>query len=447
MSLSVVEAANSSPDATALILDGQALSFSALAARVREKQLDLAGHPLGVARALVCKPVLASLLELYACVESHIPVALLSPKLASERERMLRTAVSLCRLAPGALAIVFTSGSSGEPKGVELSRRAFEAAAEASAARLGWREDDRWLLGLSFAHIGGLSIITRCLAARRPAVVVSASRFSPREVAHAIERDRVTLLSLVPTQLRQFLELAPPWKPPAHLRAVLLGGAAADPALVKAGRAHGWPLLLTYGMTETCSQIATQPPEEIAQGNTDSSAPPLPGFELRIVDDGIQVRSPTLLTAYQPPGQHADPRTPGGLLGGWLVTEDLGRIDARGRLEVLGRRDDVIVTGGEKVMPQEVERVLASCAGIRAVCVFGIADPVWGQLVAAAVVLEDQALDLAGLREAIRSRLSPHQRPRRLAILDALPLSESGKLDRRALARLSPERLTTLEFS
>ena len=272
-------------------------------------------------------------------------------------------------------------------------------------------------------------------------VVVSATRFSPHEVAHAIERDGVTLLSLVPTQLRQFLELSPAWTPPAHLRAVLMGGAAADPALVKTGRAHGWPLLLTYGMTETCSQIATQSPSEHDQA--DSSAPPLSGFELRIVDDGIQVRSPTLLTAYQPPGHHADPRT----ADGWLVTQDVGRIDSRGWLEVLGRRDDVIVSGGEKVMPLEVERVLASNAGIRAVCVFGIADPVWGQLVAAAIVLEDQALDLAGLREAIRSRLSSHQRPRRLAILDALPLSESGKIDRRALARLSPERLTTLEFS
>ncbi len=440
MSLSVIEAAARTPTAVALIIDGQAISFADLAARVRERQQELAGASHGLARAIVCRPVLASLLELYACMESHLPVALLSPKLSPEREGALRTAIASFRPTDGALAIVFTSGSGGEPKGVELSRRAFEAAANASAARLGWREDDRWLLGLSFAHIGGLSIITRCLAARRPAVVVSANRFSASEVAHALQRDRATLLSLVPTQLHQFLELAPAWKPPEHLRAVLLGGAAADPALVKTGRARGWPLLLTYGMTETCSQIATQPPTE---SEDETSAPPLPGFELRIVDDGIQVRSPTLLTTYQPIGVHPDPRT----ADGWLVTEDLGRIDTRGRLEVLGRRDDVIVTGGEKVMPLEVERVLASSAGIRAVSVFGIADAVWGQLVAAAIVLDAQALDLRGLRETIRSRLSSFQRPRRLAILDELPLSPSGKVDRRALARLSPERLTALEFS
>ncbi len=449
-SFSVVKAASEAENRTALIIDGQAISFGELAGRVRETQVALADLPVEGARPLVCQPYLPSLLELYACLESGIPVALLSPKLTPARETALRRAISTFRPsihgdAASAMAIVITTGSSGEPTGVELSRGAFAAAAEASGARLGWREDDRWLLGLSFAHVGGLSILTRCLAARRPVVVVSASRFSAHELARAIERDRVTLLSLVPTQLRQFFELTPRWDPPAHLRAVLLGGAAADPALLRTGRERGWPLLATYGMTETCSQIATQPPEDLARPVSEgqTSAPPLPGFELRIVDDGIQVRSPTLLTTYQPVGSHPDPRT----ADGWLVTQDFGRIDPAGRLEVLGRRDDLIVTGGEKVVPLEVERVIASCAGVRAVCVFGVPDPVWGQRVAAAIVLEDQLLNLAGLQEAMRSRLSSHQRPRRLAILEEMPLSESGKIDRKALARLSPERLTLLEFS
>jgi O-succinylbenzoic acid--CoA ligase len=224
-----------------------------------------------------------------------------------------------------------------------------------------------------------------------------------------------------------------------------LGGAAADLALLETGRARGWKLLTTYGMTETCSQIATQLPEELDQTPLErvTSLPLLPGFEVRIVDDGIQVRSQTLLTTYQPLGAHPDPRT----ADGWLVTQDLGRIDSRGRLEVLGRRDDLIVSGGEKVMPVEVERVIASCTGVRSACVFGLADGVWGQLVAAAIVLEGQLLNLAELRAAILTRLSSHQRPRRLAILDELPLTAAGKVDRRALARLTPERLTTLEFS
>ncbi len=350
MIFSVLRAASEAGPRKALVIDGQAISFDDLAGRVRATQVALAGHPLGVAKSIVCKPYLASLLELYACLESRIPAALLSPKLVPEQERALCAAIATFRptspsntgVDDGAMAIVFTSGSSGEPKGVELSRGAFKAAAEASAERLGWREDDRWLLGLSFAHVGGLSILTRCLAARRPVVIVSASRFSAGEVAHAIERDRVTLLSLVPTQLRQLLDLQPIWRPPAHLRSVLLGGAAADDALLEAGRARGWPLLVTYGMTEACSQIATQPPEELDQTPLErgNSLPLLPGFEARIVDDCIQVRSPTLLTNYQPRGAHPDPRT----ADGWLVTQDLGRIDARGRLEVLGRRDDLIIS-------------------------------------------------------------------------------------------------------
>jgi acyl-CoA synthetase (AMP-forming)/AMP-acid ligase II len=197
-------------------------------------------------------------------------------------------------------------------------------------------------------------------------------------------------------------------------------------------------------MTETCSQIATQPPDDLGRATPSAaiSAPLLPRFEVRLVDDVVQVRSPTLLTRYQPVGAHPDPRT----ADGWLVTQDIGRIDAGDRLEILGRRDDLIVTGGEKVMPLEVEQVIASCPGVRAASAFGIADPVWGQLVAAAVVAEE-AFDLGALRAILAARLSSHQRPRRLAILDELPVTAGGKVDRRALAKLSSQQLTPLQFS
>ncbi len=331
------------------------------------------------------------------------------------------------------LAIVATSGSSGSPRGVELSRAACAASARASAANLGWRDDDLWALVLPWSHVGGLSILLRCLHARRPVLVCG--RFDPQRTARALERHRATLLSLVPTMLDLLLELPERAFPPPSLRAVLLGGAAAPETLVARARARGVPVLRTYGMTETCSQVATERPDRPHEGLR-----ALAGVELRVRAGEIEVRGPMLATGYRPGGPL--PRT----ADGFFRTGDLGSITQDGRLVVHGRADDRINTGGEMVVPDEIEAALRDVPGIADALVFGLDDPRWGQIVAAALVPAGTPPADHALAAAIAVRLGPARRPRRIAWLDEMPRTGPAKPDRREAARLAGARLVPLRY-
>lgn len=458
-SLSLLAAARQAAQRAALVVDGQEHTFASLAPRVERCLAFLRAQPLAQAPwprvALHADNRLETALWLYALLELGVTAVLLHPRLVDrERAALLydcKPALVLGAdggepaVVPGApprdapppagpggpLAILYTSGTTGRPKGAMLSRRAFLAAAQASAANLGWQADDRWLLCMPLAHVGGLSILTRCLIARRTAVLLRGA-FEPAAVAAAVQRDRVTLLSVVPTMLRRLLELTPQWTPPAHLRAVLLGGAAASAELLQAAAARGVPVLTTYGLTEACSQVTTQrygTPPAAEQG----SGEPIAGLTLRISrEDGqLQLRGPTLFDGYWPPGPQALPLTP----DGFFATGDLGHLDAQGRLHVLSRRTDLIVTGGENVYPVEVEQALERCPGVAAACVVGVPDAEWGQLVVAAVVARDRPPSLDELRRELRDRLAAYKHPRRLVLLPALPLNPTGKLDRAAVAR------------
>lgn len=443
MTLSVLDAARESAHQPALVLDNQVVTYGELATLVRRRVPELLIDDRQTPLPLVCEPALPTLVTLFACFEARRPVALLHPRWpAAQRERIAESCARF-RLShaaddEAALVVAFTSGSTGEPKGVELSRRAILASAAASADRLGWRPDDRWLLALSFAHVGGLSVLTRCLLARRPVVLGGGARFSAAAVARLMANDRVTLASLVPTQLAQLLADSTLARPPASLRALLLGGAAASRHLLERAGDLGWPVLTTYGLTEACSQVATERPG-LAHRRAQRGADPLAGVEVRCRAGRIEVRSPVLFTAYHTSnGAHPalDP-------DGWFQTQDLGRIDGAGRLHVFGRADDLITTGGEKVAPVEVEQEIEGCVGVREACVFGVADPIWGQRLAAALtVAPDFRLEV--LVSWIRDRLAPFQRPRLVALLEALPVTEGGKLDRRAVAALSEPLLHPL---
>lgn len=344
------------------------------------------------------------------------------------------------------LAIVSTSGTTGRPKGAVLSRGAFLASAEASAKNLGWRGDDRWLVCMPLAHVGGLSIVTRCVIARRAMVLLP--RFDPGLVLAAIRRDRVSLLSVVPTMLRAMLE-ADPSGALAGPRAILLGGAAAPAALLDACAERRVRALTTYGLTEACSQVTTQPPRDPSI-RLAGSGPPLDGFDLRIAGEGgeplppgtsgrILIAGPALFDGYLTGEGTVDPARAAGLYD----TGDVGELDERGHLHVHARRTDLIVTGGENVYPAEVEQALERCPGVRRALVFGVPDERWGQIVAAVIEADPARASGADLRGSIAdlaSRdLAPHKRPRRLAIAAALPLTPSGKVDRGgALARFAP---------
>jgi O-succinylbenzoic acid--CoA ligase len=364
-------------------------------------------------------------LELYALFELGFPALLLHPRLTPTETRACVEEVDKEALGcPGLLAVLFTSGVSGRPKAVLLSRRAFAASASATAELLGWREQDRWLACLPFAHVGGLSIVTRCLLGRRPLVLLP--RFEPSAFADAISRHQVTLASLVPTMLDRLLDELPSWRPPRHLRAVLIGGTAVTPAFLTRARARCVPVVTTYGMTETCSHVALD-------------GVPLRGVELRIDRDRIYLRGPMLMEGYAPPHDRPAPIDE----AGWFASGDRGRL-IDGRLEVWGRADDVIITGGENVDPGEVERALEGVEGIRAACVFSVEDARWGQVVAAAVV--GPRADLSRVVAALGQRLAPHKRPRRIAVLDALPLLASGKIDRVAARAVARARLMPVAY-
>lgn len=332
--------------------------------------------------------------------------------------------------------IVFTSGTTGRPRGVVLSAGNHLASARAAAARLGADASDRWLACLPLHHVGGLAVLLRAVIAG--GTVVLQRGFDPHTVARALRDDGVTQLSLVPTALRRLLDV--PEATPCGLRVLLLGGARSERALVEAARASGWPVAPTYGLTETCSQIVTARPDEEVRGDGFVGWP-LDGAEVRIVaPDGATAPAgaPGVITvrgAMLASGTLGDDGAIAALApSGLLRTADRGVLDADGCLTVLGRADDVIVSGGENVTPEEVEAVLLAHPAVADAGVAGVPDVEWGEVVCAWVVPRAGAAPtLAELRDGCGERLARHKLPRRLVLVSSLPRTPSGKLKRRLL--------------
>ena len=332
--------------------------------------------------------------------------------------------------------LVFTSGSTGRPKAAALTWANHFWSAWASAARLGLHRDDAWLLQLPLYHVGGLATVFRCVLYGIPLVL------PPREGPFDPDLFRTlpfarppTLISLVPTMLYRLLDAGvDPWP---GLRVVLVGGAAALPSLLEEARARGWPLALTYGMTETASQVATAEPE-LAARKPGTVGTPLLFTRVVIRDDAgqalspgeegeITVRGPTVFAGYWGNAE----ATARALRRGWLYTGDLGYLDEEGHLWVRGRRAFTINTGGEKVHPQEVEAVLSQHPAVAEVCVVGVPDPEWGQRVAAAVVLRPESrISPEELARFCRQRLAGYKVPRVWAFWPRLPRTPTGKIDR-----------------
>lgn len=448
--LSIVAAARDEPRADCLIVGPDRLSYAEVAERVRTamSHLEAQGVDAGQRVALAPEADLDSIIWLYALFELGCPAVLLHPRSTpSERERILDRAkpahfiesavpsTSACTTVPSTtsvpsdrtLAVVYTSGTSGHGRGAKLSRRAFIASEAAHAANLGWKDDDRWLLCMPPAHVGGLSILTRCLIARR-CVVLSPGAFDPSRAIDVMERSRVTLASVVPTMLRRLLACeSPVWRPSPHLRAVLVGGAPFPAPLRSLATERGVVAVATYGCTEACSQVATQ---SLAQAGTPGCGAALRGIEVRIEQGEIQIRGDVLMDGYLEEESAGSVE----MSEGWLRTGDAGSWLSDGQLSVQGRLDDVIVTGGENVAPQEVEAWLETVPGVLGACVFGVPDDEWGQRVVAAIVEGSSKPDYARMRDRLRRELAPHKRPKKLCLLESLPLNRSGKVDRLAVA-------------
>jgi O-succinylbenzoic acid--CoA ligase len=278
-------------------------------------------------------------------------------------------------LLAGGPLIVHTSGTTGEPKPVTLSSENIEASARGTAELLDIRDDDRWLVPLPLHHVGGLMVLLRSVIYATTAVI-------------AQHDPEATLASMVPTQLVRGLDAGMP-----RLRAILLGGGPVPPQLRRPG------VLETYGMTETTSSATID-------------GRPLPGVDVRIADDGEILVSGPIVAG-----------------GGTLATGDLGRMED-GRLIVVGRKSELIITGGENVAPAEVEAVLTAHPDVSDAAVVGRPDPEWGEAVVALVVGD---ADPDALRAHCRERLAPFKVPKRFERVRELPRSPSGKLLRREL--------------
>jgi len=393
-------AAAQRPERIALEAPDGALTYGQLLAAAR---IDVAP---GGRVALALAPGLEFAVALHACLLARATAMPVDPRLGEAEQAALLASADLVVDGPlrgsGAAEpvapddgdtalVVHTSGTTAAPRAVELSFGNVQANALGSAVALGLDPDERWLCPLPLSHVGGLMVLLRSAIYGTRAVLGDAERAT---------EDDITMVSLVPTQLRRLLAAGA--RPGARLRVVLLGGAAATPDLLEEARTAGWPVRATYGLTQACSQVAVD-------------GRPLPGLAVTLADDGeILVEGPTVSG------------------GGVLRTGDLGRFDDRGRLEIVGRKSDTIVTGGENVAPAEVEAALLAHPAVADAGVFGRPDPEWGEAVTASVVLRAPA-DPQELRAWVAGRLARFKVPKAVEVTETLPRNASGKLLRREL--------------
>ncbi|WPL12591.1 AMP-binding protein [Thiorhodovibrio litoralis] len=345
----------------------------------------------------------------------------------------------------GSLALVVqTSGSSGGRKAAMLSAQALYASCERINQRLGLAANDLWLCALPRQHIGGLAIGYRCALAG--AGMLLHPGFDAGRVAADLWRHPVTHLSLVPAMLARLLDQCP--RPPQWLRVLLIGGQALDSRLAQRALAAGWPLHLGYGMTETCSFIASRKladldeagdgREEGARG--EGGLEPLPDVQLEAPacasgesPSPLRLRAPMLMMGYANPRRR--PRL--GLdADGWLRTADLACLSDTSGLRVLGRADDQLVIGGVNVQPGMIEAQISQCADVSRCVLVGLPEPVWGHVL---VAFYQGAISAAALDAWCREHLSSPRRPRLFLPMRDWPLLASGKDNRARLREIAAD--------
>ncbi len=434
--LSAAAAAN--PDRVALVDGDRRISYAELdhEASITARRLRALGVTSG-ARVATTLPAGAELVVLlHAAIRAGAALAPLDPNLPeSKRAALLEplapalviddarqlsgAAEEADRGSPDeidfdqALCVIHTSGSGGVPKPVTLTCANHLWSAVGSGMRIGMRPDDRWLCCLPMHHIGGLAIPIRCAIYGATAII---EPFEPAVTAATI--GEATIVSVVATMLDRLLDHGIESR---ALRCALLGGGPAPASLIERAIEAGVPLAPTYGMTEACSQVTTLTPDELRR-RPESAGRPIPGTKLTIDGDGrIVVSGPTVAPAERDGA-------------GRLRTGDLGRLDEDGYLYVLGRADEVIITGGENVSPEEVEQVIVGHPAVTDAAVFSRDDPQWQSAVVAAVVSrEGSTVDVEQLRAYCRDRLPGYKVPKSFELVESLPRNSQGKLMRKQL--------------
>jgi o-succinylbenzoate---CoA ligase len=443
----LARAAAARPQSTALQTPETSWSYARLHAAARHAAAELGArgaHP-GERVAIALAPGLDFAQTLHACLLLGAVAVPVDLRLAeAERERI----ADGCRVlvaeplgegpgedhappledVPGGhdldatAVIIHTSGTTAAPRPIELTYGNFLWSALGSAVALGLDPQERWLCTLPLSHVGGLSILLRSSIYATSAIVHE--RFDVELALHALREERVTLVSLVATTLARLLD-AGLVEPPA-LRCALTGGGPVPAALIARAAAAGIPVSLTYGLSESCSQVTTTPVAELREPRDEdspSAGPALFCTRVRIAADReILVQGPTVA-----PGALAQ--------DGWLHTGDLGDLDERGRLRVSGRKADTIVSGGENVAPAEVEAVLEAHPHVLEAAVLGRPDEQWGEAVTAIVIARPGSrLEAEELRAHCAAALAPYKVPKQFTLTsEPLPRTRSGKLLRREL--------------
>jgi O-succinylbenzoic acid--CoA ligase len=434
----LAQRAQSCPERCALIADGAAVTYADLEAEATWVARRLAAHGVrrGSTAALTMHPRREQVVLAHALMKVGAALLPLSPRLTeAERARVVAEVEPMVDLDdPGLLtqteadlpllgehdtddicAYVLSSGSTGTPKPIGLTYGNFLWSAMGGAFNIGVDPADRWLCCVPLSHIAGLSIVVRSAIYGTAAVVHDG--FDVDRVAQALTEEPITVVSLVTTMLKRLLDAGADLSGP---RAILVGGGPVPASMLGEALDRGATVVQTYGLTETCSQVTTLAPED-ALRKLGSAGRPLLSSHVRIRDGEILVQGPTVA-----PGRCDE--------SGWLHTGDLGHIDDEGFLYVQDRIDDMIVTGGENVVPSEVEEVLLRHPSVADAAVVGREDPEWQQAVTAVVVLTPGAEATPDdLRHHCAETLAGYKVPKRVELAAALPRTPSGKLMRRAL--------------
>jgi O-succinylbenzoic acid--CoA ligase len=434
----LAQRAQSCPERTALIADGAEVTYAELEAEATWVARRLAAHGVrrGSTAALTMHPRREQVVLAHALMKVGAALLPLSPRLTdAERTSVVAEVEPLIDLDdPGLLtqteadlpllgehdtddicAYVLSSGSTGRPKPIGLTYGNFLWSAMGGAFNIGVDPADRWLCCVPLSHIAGLSIVVRSAIYGTTAVVHDG--FDVERVAGALREEPISVVSLVTTMLKRLLEAGADLSGP---RAILVGGGPVPASMLGEAIERGATVVQTYGLTETCSQVTTLAPED-ALRKLGSAGRPLLSSHVRIRGGEILIQGPTVA-----PGRYDE--------SGWLHTGDLGYIDDEGFLYVRDRIDDMIVTGGENVVPSEVEEVLLQHPGVADAAVVGREDPEWQQAVTAVVVLAPGAeVTPDELRHHCAATLAGYKVPKRVELAAALPRTPSGKLMRRAL--------------
>jgi O-succinylbenzoic acid--CoA ligase len=434
----LAQRSQSCPDRTALVADGSEVTYAELEAEATWVARRLAAHGVrrGTTAAMTMHPRREQVVLVHALMKTGAVLLPLSPRLSVEERaaviaaeepavdlddagELTQTEADLPLLGEHDMddlaCKVMTSGSTGTPDRVGLTYGNFLWSGVASAFNIGVEPEDRWLCCLPLSHISGLGIVMRSVIYGTTAVVHDG--FDVDRVAASLASDGITVVSLVTTMLTRLLDVGADLSGP---RAILIGGGPVPEAALEEAIGRGATVVQTYGLTEACSQVTTLAPAE-AKRKLGSAGRPLLTTHLRIQEGEILVQGPTVA-----PGR-AD-------ADGWLHTGDLGRIDDEGFLYVEDRMDDMIVSGGENVIPAEVEQVLLRHPQVADAAVVGREDPEWQQAVTAVVVLvEGSEATPDELRRHCAESLAGFKVPKRVELASALPRTPSGKLMRRAL--------------